>query len=169
MKINEEFFNSNLITGTILFLFLNSFRPVFSGFASPDFIIFLKNNDYIRLILLYFIIYFFLYNILNDYNKNVNEEVTNILVISFFILLFLILFTRQPKVFNIIEMLCLLVIYLLDNNDTDYYIIYFFYGILVLLLLIGFYFYYLKQLREKGNRFSYVKFLIGNKEKDYIK
>jgi len=167
MKIDENFFNSNLINGIIVFLLPNAFNPIFSNFASPELIRTLKNNDYIKIIILYFIIFFFIQNIIEK-DKTSQKQITTELLIAFIILVFIILFTRQTQNFNILQFLFLLTIYILDLNNLNYTIIYTFYGLLIFSLFLGFYFYYIKQLKDKGNKFSYIKFLIGNKEKDYL-
>lgn len=165
MKIDENFFNSNIINGIILFLFPGSFRYVFSNFASPELIRTLKNNDYIRLIVLYFIIFFFIRNILSrQLNK---DEITTELLVSFIILIVIVLFSRQNQFFNIIQIFILLILYTLNLYEVDKIFVYTLYILFVFFLFLGFYYYYLKQLEDKGKRFSYKKFLIGNKEDFY--
>lgn len=170
MKLEEDFFNSNLINGLILFLFPSAFQHIFSSFASPELLRTVKNNDYVRLLILYYIIFFFVSTIIPDTEGiSKSNKILNELIISFIILIFIILFTRQLQFFNIIQMLILFSIYILHLNEVKYYVIYIFYGLLGFTLLLGFYFYYKKQLKDKGKSFTYQKFLLGNKEKDYEK
>lgn len=169
MKIDENFFNSNLINGIILFLFPGAFKSIFSGFASPELIRTLRNNDYLRLLVLYYVIFFFIQNIIKKENTTNNYKTETELLISFIILVFIVMFTRQTQNFNILQILLLFILYILNINNVQYEIIYIFYGLLISSLFLGFYYYYLKQLKDRGNKFSYQRFFIGNKEKDYKK
>lgn len=173
MEINDNVFNTGLINGIILFFILRVFGDAFSGFVSPSLMRYLKNNDYVRVFLLYLILFFFLSKIVNlDFfsgNYNLQEVQKNdiILLISFIILVFIIMFTRQPHNFNIFQIGIILLLFILNETNTNYNIIYSFYVLLVLSLIIGMYLYYLKQIKDKGSNFSYQRFFIGNQEDFY--
>ena len=95
---------------------------------------------------------------------------------SIALFLFVLLFSRQEAIYNAIELFILFIMYViyqvkLDDNNANgtaiEYASFALLGLTVLIMFIGYYSYMMLKIKQKGRRFTLLKFIFGKRELEY--
>lgn len=122
---------------------------------------------------------FFLIIVVNP--KNADQKIIKNILLTFVVYIWFLFTTRSPLIITLISIVLFIIIYLLNskkdrlsnsNNikeiDNINKIQYFIIIILILLSIIGITIYTIEKNKEYGNKFNFIKFIVGNKNcKDF--
>ena len=155
---SSNIFQNDINSIIILIFIINMMPNIIETYVSPQFIKATKNNDMIRNFCIFL-------GILALVELSDIEE--NTVFVSLMIYSMMILFSKQMLWFSLIQIILLVFIFSKYNRNESlsqvtYYIL-FFYAVSV----YGCYKYYLKQIQDKGERFSLEKFIFGRREQTY--
>jgi len=89
------------------------------------------------------------------------------ILISFIVYIFLLIFSRQTLIFSIIQIVLLVYIFTEYNKNDNFESLKKYIYLLIFIMLLGYEKYYSKQVSEKGEKFSIVKFIFGKREQEY--
>ena len=171
----------NFISGLSLLFILSIFENIKHVFLAAQLSDFISRNDIFRN-LLFLILIFFTLKVSGITISN--NGIENKIILSIILYLFVLLFSKQTLYFSLFQLTIFFVIYgiyyYLTNDEgeniehvdvsrrDDYYnALYGLMAILIFSTLTGFIFYYLKQRKDKGEKFTILKFLFKSRKKSY--
>lgn len=173
--MSSQFLNNNInnfISGLSVLFFSFLVFGVEWTYLPPQLTKFLNKNDIYRQLFIFVVILIAIQFIDNDSPDNIENKIFGAVILYIFSLLF----TKQTLIYSLIEIFVFVILYFLfyylntyeptgQARENVFISMYVFTSLLISLTVVGSREYYYKQLRDKGSRFSIVKFLFGNPEK----
>ena len=165
------------VTAIFFFLLLQTIPHVYSNYVGHQFLTIVRENDLYRNLFLLLAIWFIInYTEEGVMPEEIEHNMWEKIVLTISLFLFILLFSRQEAVYNAVEIFLLFVMYIiyqvkLDNDNVHdpalEYASYALLGLTVVIIFIGYYSYMMLKMRQKGNRFSFLKFVFGKREVEY--
>ena len=158
VSYSSNFFENDMNSIIILIMVINFLPNVMKNYIGPQFIKAAINNDIVRNFCVLVGIITLLY--LSNYEGNKLQA-------SFYVFLFLLVFSRQTIIYNIVEILLLLFIFTQYTKNDNLESLNKYVYLLIFVMLLGYENYYSKQVKDKGIKFSLIKFILGKREQEY--
>ncbi len=158
MSYSSNFFQADINSIIILIAVIHLLPNIASTYLGPQLVKAAKNDDLIRNFCVLIGV------ILLVQISNIQE---NKIEIAGLLFLFLLIFSRQTLEFNMIQIVLALYIFSKYNENDDIESVKKYMYLFIGLLLFGYGYYFRKQMKDKGLKFSYKKFILGKREKDY--
>ena len=158
MSYSSNFFQADINSIIILIAVIHLLPNIASTYLGPQLVKAAKNDDLVRNFCVLIGV------ILMVQISNIQE---NKFEIAGLIFLFLLIFSRQTLEFNMVQIVLALYIFSKYNENDDIESLKKYMYLFVGLLLFGYGYYFTKQINDKGLKFSYKKFVLGKREKDY--
>ena len=161
----------NFIGGVSALYFANTLKNLKWSFLPSQLVKFLKKDLIVRQIFLFFLVFVSI-----QLTKGGNDiQIKDKAISSIFLYIFMLIFPKQTLGFSLIEVFLFLIIYgiyyTIRNYDLESenkriltILMYSIGGVMILLILIGNILYYLKQKKDKGIDFDYLKFFFADPE-----
>lgn len=169
----------SFITAIFFFIILQTVPHIYSGYTGHQFLVLVKNSDLYRNLFLMLSIWFIIsYTEKSVTPEEIESNVWERILLTLLLFIFIMLFSRQEALYNSVELSLLFIIYVLyqvkqDNTSVDTsaleYASYAIFGLFILILISGYYRYMMLKIRQKGRRFSILKFIFGMREVEYVK
>ena len=158
MTYSSNFFQADINSIIILIAIIHLLPNIASTYLGPQLVKAVKNDDLVRNFCVLIGV------ILLVQISNIQE---NKIEIAGLLFLFLLIFSRQTLEFNMIQIVLALYIFSKYNENDDVESLKKYMYLFIGLLLFGYGYYFRKQMKDKGLKFSYKKFILGKREKDY--
>ena len=167
----------SFVTAIFFFVLFQTIPHFYTSYIGNQFLRTVSNSDLYRNIFLILSIWF----VINYIDEGIlSEELQNSLwerlVLTIALFVFILLFSRQEGIYNAIELLLLFIMYViyqvkLDDNNANgtsiEYASYSLLGLTVFIMFIGYYRYMMLKMKQKGRRFTLLKFVFGKRELEY--
>lgn len=174
--MSSQFLNNNInnfISGLSVLFFSFLVFGVEWTYLPPQLTKYLNNNDIPRQIFIFIVILISIQFIDNDSSQKIEDKILGATLLY----LFSLLFTKQTLLYSLFEIMIFISLYFLfyylttykptgQEKENIHIAMYVMTGLLLATVILGSQQYYLKQRKDKGNRFSNLKFLFGNPEKE---
>lgn len=155
----------NFIGGVSVLYYTNILKDLKWPLLPPQLSRFLKSDLIIRQVFLLLLVFIAIQLTKGDKTISIEDKVIS----SLFLYLFILLYPKQTLEFSLAEFIIFCIIYAIyyciknysfndEEKDTLFILMYVFSGLLGLMILTGNIFYYFKQEKDKGEKFSYLKF-----------
>lgn len=158
MSYSSNFFQADINSIIILIAVIHLLPNIASTYLGPQLVKAAKNDDLVRNFCV------FIGVMLMVQISNIQE---NKFEIAGFLFLFLLVFSRQTLEFNMVQIVLGLYIFSKYNENDDIESLKKYMYLFLGLLLLGYGYYFRKQFKDKGLKFSFKKFVLGKREKDY--
>lgn len=162
--------SENFVAGLSAIYFVKLLDDIGWNFFPPQLIKFIKQEMVVRQIFLFLLVIIAIEFLESD-TEDADSEPPNKIVGSVFLYFCVLLIPKQTLGFALVEFMLFVVAfvyyYMVSNYEDDNYYsdLRVTVSVFISVVFIGSVFYYFKQRKDKGEKFSYLKFLFGNPEK----